>query len=52
MLGAPLQLFRGVLFAAVFFPLRSLLFGRRHGWLLMAWILVGVGILGTFAAPA
>jgi hypothetical protein len=52
MLGAPLQLFRGVLFAAVFFPLRTLLFGRRHGWLLMAWILVGVGILGTFAAPA
>jgi hypothetical protein len=52
MLGAPLQLFRGVLFAAVFFPLRSLLFGRRHGWLQMAWILVGVGILGTFAAPA
>jgi hypothetical protein len=52
MLGAPLQLFRGVLFAAVFFPLRTLLFGRRHGWLLMAWILIGVGILGTFAAPA
>jgi len=52
MLGAPLQVFRGVLFAAVFFPLRSLLFGRKHGWLLMAWILVGVGILGTFAAPA
>jgi hypothetical protein len=51
-LGAPLQLFRGVLFAAVFFPLRSLLFGRRNGWLLMAWILIGVGILGTFGAPA
>ncbi len=50
--GAPLQVFRGVLFASVFFPLRSLLFGRKNGWLLMAWILVGVGILGTFAAPA
>jgi hypothetical protein len=51
-LGAPLQVFRGVLFASVFFPLRSLLFGRKNGWLLMAWILIGIGILGTFAAPA
>jgi hypothetical protein len=51
-LGVPLQVFRGVLFASVFYPLRTLLFGRRHGWLLMAWILIGVGILGTFAAPA
>jgi hypothetical protein len=51
-LGVPLQLFRGVLFATIFFPLRTLLFGRKNGWLLMAWILVGVGILGTFAAPA
>jgi hypothetical protein len=52
MLGAPMQVFRGVLFASVFFPLRTLLFGRKHGWLLMAWILIGVGILGTFAPPA
>jgi len=51
-LGAPLQIFRGVLFAAVFYPFRDKLFGRRHGWLLMAWMLIGVGILGTFAAPA
>ncbi|HWE84670.1 MAG TPA: hypothetical protein VG267_06980 [Terracidiphilus sp.] len=51
-LGAPLQIFRGILFAAIFYPLRDKLFGRRYGWLLMAWILVGVGILGTFAAPA
>jgi hypothetical protein len=47
-----LQPLRGVLFATVFYPLRSFLFGRKHGWLLMSWILVGVGILGTFAAPA
>ncbi len=52
MLGAPLQIFRGVLFAAVFYPLRTLLFGRNNGWLVMAWVLIGVGILGTFAAPA
>ena len=50
--GPALQIFRGVLFAAVFYPFRKVLFGRKNGWLLMAWILIGVGILGTFAAPA
>jgi hypothetical protein len=51
-LGVPLQAFRGVLFASVFYLLREQLFGRKNGWLLMAWMLVGIGILGTFAAPA
>ena len=51
-LGAPLQVFRGILFAAVFYPFRETLFGRKNGWLLMAWMLIGIGILGTFAAPA
>lgn len=51
-LGTPLQVFRGLLFASVFYPLRTQLFGRKNGWLLMAWILVGIGILGTFGAPA
>jgi hypothetical protein len=51
-LGVPLQVFRGVLFASVFYLFREQLFGRRNGWLLMAWMLVGIGILGTFAAPA
>jgi len=50
--GAPLQVFRGVLFASVFYPLREQLFARRNGWLLIAWMLIGIGILGTFAAPA
>jgi hypothetical protein len=50
--GVLFQPLRGVLFALVFFPLRECLFGRRHGWLLMGWILIAVGILGTFAAPA
>ena len=50
--GPALQVVRGVLFASVFYPLRSLLFGRRSGWLLMSWILIAIGILGTFAAPA
>ena len=51
-LGVPLQVFRGVLFASVFYLFREQLFGRKNGWLLMAWLLIGVGILGTFAAPA
>jgi magnesium-transporting ATPase (P-type) len=50
--GPALQIFRGLLFATVFYPFRDKLFGRKHGWLLMAWMLIGLGILGTFAAPA
>jgi len=50
--GPALQVFRGVLFAAVFYPFRQTLFGSKNGWLLMSWMLIGVGILGTFAAPA
>lgn len=49
--GPALQVFRGILFASVFYPFREILFGRKNGWLLMAWILIGVGILGTFAGP-
>jgi hypothetical protein len=50
-LGAPLQVFRGILFASVFYLIRERLFGRKNGWLVMAWMLIGIGILGTFAAP-
>jgi hypothetical protein len=50
--GPALQVVRGVLFAAVFYPFREKLFGRRNGWLLMSWMLIALGILGTFAAPA
>jgi hypothetical protein len=39
--GPALQVFRGILFAAVFYPFRDKLFGRKHGWLLMAWLLIG-----------
>ena len=51
MLGAPLQIFRGILFASIFWLFRDNLFGRARGWLRMAWMLIGIGILGTFAAP-
>lgn len=50
--GPALQIFRGILFASVFYLFRERIFGRKNGWLSMAWMLVGIGILGTFAAPA
>ena len=49
-LGPALQILRGVLFVLVFYPFREVLFTRRSGWLLIAWMLIGVVILGTFAA--
>jgi hypothetical protein len=49
--GPMLQPLRGLTFATVFYPLGSCLFGRRFGWLLMGWMLIALGILGTFAAP-
>ena len=49
-LGPALQFIRGVLFAAAFYPLRGILFGRRNGWLIMWLLLVSLGILSTFGA--
>ena len=51
-LGTPLQIFRGVLFASVIYLFRERIFGQKNGWMRMAWMLIGIGILGTFAAPA
>jgi hypothetical protein len=48
MAGPLLQPIRGLVFASVFYPLRSILFGKKYGWLLMSWILIALGILGTF----
>lgn len=52
MAGPLFQPLRGLVFASVFYPLRQCLFGRKHGWLLMSWILIAVGILSTFAAAS
>lgn len=50
MAGPLFQPLRGLVFATVFYPLRERLFCRRDGWLVMSWILIGVGILSTFSA--
>lgn len=52
MAGPLFQPLRGLIFALVFYPLRDHLFGRKHGWLLMAWMLIAIGILSTFAAAS
>lgn len=49
MAGPLFQPIRGFIFALIFYPLRSYLFGRS-GWLLMGWMLIALGILSTFAA--
>jgi hypothetical protein len=48
MAGPLFQPLRGLLFASVFYFLREQLFGHRHGWLLMWWLLVALGIFSTF----
>jgi hypothetical protein len=48
MAGPLFQPIRGLVFALVFYPFREILFKKKHGWLLMWWTLVGLGILSTF----
>lgn len=48
MAGPLFQPLRGLVFALVFYPLRGCLFGKKHGWLLMGWMLIALGILSTF----
>ena len=53
MAGPLFQPIRGLVFALAFYPLREVLFGRKRGWLVLWWLLVALGILGTFGpAPA
>ncbi len=46
--GVLFQPLRGILFGLAFYPLREVLFGQKRGWLIMSWLLVALGILGTF----
>ena len=46
--GLLFQPIRGLIFALAFFPIREILFGKKNGWLIMWWLLVGLGILSTF----
>jgi hypothetical protein len=48
MAGPLFQPIRGLLFALVLYPLRETVFGKKNGWLIMWWTLVGLGILSTF----
>ncbi len=46
--GPLFQPLRGLIFALAFYPIRACLFGRRYGWAVVWWLLVALGILGTF----
>jgi hypothetical protein len=48
MAGPLFQPIRGLIFALVFYSLREILFTKKNGWLIMWWLLVGLGILSTF----
>lgn len=48
--GPALQLARGVVLAAVLYPLRDSFLGLAGGWLRLWALLVGVGIVSTYAA--
>jgi hypothetical protein len=48
MAGPLFQPIRGVIFALAFYPLRSVLFGTRRGWLTLWWLLLALGVLSTF----
>lgn len=48
MLGPLFQPIRGILFGLVFYLLREPFFGKKAGWLVMWFVLVAVGIFGTF----
>lgn len=46
--GPLFQPIRGLLFAAVFYPLQGTFFHRKNGWALMWLTLVAIGVLSTF----
>jgi hypothetical protein len=48
MAGPLFQPIRGVIFALAFYPLRTILFEQRRGWLILWWLLLALGVLSTF----
>ncbi|MDQ3673691.1 MAG: hypothetical protein M3365_04880 [Gemmatimonadota bacterium] len=48
MAGPLLQPIRGAIFALAFYPLRTVLFAGRRGWLILWWLLLALGVLSTF----
>lgn len=48
MAGPLFQPIRGVIFALALYPLRSVLFAERRGWLTLWWLLFALGVLSTF----
>lgn len=48
--GPGLQIFRGVVFGLVLYPFREVFLGPKHGWLRLWALLVGLGIVSTYAA--
>jgi hypothetical protein len=48
MAGPLFQPIRGVIFALALYPLRSVLFAERRGWLILWWLLLALGVLSTF----
>jgi len=52
MAGPLFQPIRGVIFALALYPLRSVLFTQRRGWLILWWLLFALGVLSTFGPAA
>jgi hypothetical protein len=48
MAGPLLQPIRGLLFGAVFYLLREVIFEQKNGWAILWATLLGIGIFGTF----
>src|SRR5688572_27286365 len=48
--GPALQVLRGIVFAAVLFPFRHVFLETRRGWVPLAALLIGLGIVSTYAA--
>jgi hypothetical protein len=52
MAGPLFQPIRGVIFALALYPLRTVLFAERRGWLTLWWLLLALGVLSTFGPAA